>query len=295
LAGEFQAAFDHVRIRPEWRELEPETGRFHWDRLDAALDQAAALDKPIVLGPIIDLRPESLPTWLDEWIGEPDVLETLLVNHVETVIDRTKQRVQEWLVCSRTNSSAMFGFGAEVRLRLTRTLLNAARAVAPTGRFGIELDRPWGDYARPGRPLQYPLVFADTLLRTDCRPDFLSLELAFGYSAGSFCRPLLAIWEILDEFGELDLPLDVTLFHPADGAAPDSGGFEGQTPELVQAERAERMMLVALAKEDVRRVTWGCHRDPHDGAPWPGSGLIDAEGHPRPALARLLNLKRRPA
>src|SRR5262249_49909840 len=116
---------------------------------------------------------------------------------------------------------------------------------------------------------------------------------------GSYCRDPLEVSRLLDLYALLGVPLQVTLAYPASTAAdpqadPELGVAAGHwrdgcTPEG-QAQRAAAFAAPPLSQPSVRSVQWA-HLSDAEAHLFPNCGLVDAEGQPRPAFARLRELR----
>jgi hypothetical protein len=116
---------------------------------------------------------------------------------------------------------------------------------------------------------------------------------------GSYCRDLLETSRLLDFYALLGVPMQVTLGYPsAESADPDAdpdltlegGRWRGGFTLATQAEWAEAFATLALCKPFVHAVQW-CHGSDAQPHLFPHCGLADARGAPKPALARLREMR----
>jgi hypothetical protein len=129
----------------------------------------------------------------------------------------------------------------------------------------------------------------------------LNLELVMGITPrGSYCRDLLEMSRLIDLYANLGVPLQLTLAYPS-APGPDPKG----NPELrtaaghwkagingeMQADWAATAVALAAAKPSVHGIFWA-HWSDSDVHHFPHCGLLDHLGKPRPALERLLSLRK---
>ncbi|HJZ91714.1 MAG TPA: hypothetical protein VKE40_12640, partial [Gemmataceae bacterium] len=160
--------------------------------------------------------------------------------------------------------------------------------------------QPWGDYlAGPGYEYS-PFVFADTLLRAGLPFAGIELEMFCGTAPrGSYCRDLLEASRMLDLFGMLGVPVQVSLAYPSSDLADPKGDPDeriegaGQWRDFsiaTQADWATAFTALAVCKSYVVGVFWDHLSDaePHR---IPNAGLVDALGAIKPAFDRLRSLR----
>jgi hypothetical protein len=141
-----------------------------------------------------------------------------------------------------------------------------------------------------------PFIFADTLIRSGVNPWALDVEIVMGITPrGCYCRDVLETSRLLDLYALLGVPLRVTLGYPS-GNRPDTQADpeamvglgrwrDGFTP-VVQGDWAALFAELSVCKPYVQGVQWTHLSDaePHQ---FPHCGLLDAQGNPKPALAKL--------
>jgi hypothetical protein len=293
-------AFNTVTLPFSWSDIQPTEEDYQWQGHDDVLAWAQDNELAVVGGPVVDFTPARLPDWL--WLWERDLpsLVSLLCTYVETVIRRYRGRIRSWQLTTASNAADVLGLGEDELLWLTVRLAEAARQVDPNLELSIGLAQPWGEYMAIQDHTHSPFIFADTLIRSGMNLAGLDLELIHGVSPrGSYCRDTLEVSRLMDLYGLLGVPLQITLGYPsADGADPKAdpalavaaGSWRaGFSPDM-QAQWAETHVGLALCKPSVRAVTWSHFLD---GAPhqFPTCGLMDARGKPKPALKCVQELR----
>jgi len=298
--GLLARAFNSVCLPFSWKDIERGEGEYQWDSADAQVEWALAHDLKVMGGPLIDFFGVNLPDWLGRRRRDLSSLCGCLCDYVETVISRYRGRIRAWQVSAASNTAQALARGDEELLWLTLRLAEAARQIDPTLEIGLGIAQPWGEYLVAQERTHSPFLFADTLVRSGIKLSALDLEIVMAvWPRGSYCRDLLDLSRLLDLYGLLGVPLQVTLGYPsatgpdtlADNALELDGGHwhSGFTPQI-QADWAAAYTALALCKPTVRTVLWS-HAS--DAAPhlFPHCGLIDTHGNAKPALDRLRTLR----
>lgn len=297
----YTGAFNAAAVAFRWRDVEPSESQYDWAAADAAVAAAAAAGLPVTIGPLIDLAPGTLPDWAVGWEADLPGLAAFMCDYVETAVNRYKGDVRRWVVCAGFNQADAYGLVDDDRLRLAYRLYEAVAHVDPNLDLVLSIAQPWGDYLVNEDQTISPITFPDDLVRAGVRLSALELELRAGVRPrGSYTRDLLDTFRLLDTFSMLGLPLEVALGLPST-AGDDPGAADhrqslwrpawrgGPSPDA-QAEWGATVARLALALPQVRAVTWDhwSDADPHV---TPHGGLLDAQGNPKPLLARLSALR----
>ncbi|MCE9530636.1 MAG: endo-1,4-beta-xylanase [Planctomycetes bacterium] len=296
LADAYQQTFSSVCVPMTWRDVEPIEANYQWEATDRVLTWALDHQLQVTAGPLIDFSRRGVPDWLTTWEGDLPSLASFMCDYIETTVTRYRHRVRRWVISSGSNACLSLGLSEDDLIRLTARLAEAAWGIDPNLEVVIGLSQPWGEY-RSGDYFNYsPFVFADTLLRAGLPFSGFELEWHMGSAPrGIYCRDPLDASRLLDLFGMLGCPLQVSLSYPSatdrdPQADPDlqpgkSGWWHGLTP-VAQAEWAETFSSLALAKSHVIGVCWDHFTDllPHR---FPNGGLVDMAGNAKPALERL--------
>lgn len=297
----FRTAFNTVQIAIPWNEIEPEEGRIDWGQTDAVYAWAKNNGLAIVAGPVIDFSSRSLPAWLWLYEDNKDAILEAMVRFTSAAVERYRASASVWELTAAANSTAVLSLSDEEALQITAILLERVRRIDANLQLIVGLSQPWGEYLTlPGRTYS-ALSAADTLRRTGLRIAGFDIELLSGIRPrGSYHRDLLEISRLLDVYATvLGPPLRLTLGFPAsaerDPAADAEQQVVGDASDVVSDEGqrrwAESVALLTAAKPYVSGVAWWHWSDaqPHLA---PHSGLLAADGRPRPALDALKQLRR---
>ncbi len=247
------------------------------------------------------MSPIRLPSWLpSKWV-DPQVVANLMLDFLEAALERYRDQIKHWMISSGMNDPSLLELDEEESLWLNTQLYSAAHQSHPAGEFSLGLAQPWGEAVAKGSPAYSPFVYADALLRSRVMLASLDLELVFGVSPrGSVCRDRLDLSRLFDLYGLLGIPLKVTLGYPG-GSGPDAHADDvayrldpSYPPEAwtadAQAGWVDLAARLAVCKPFVSAVTYAHYTDaqPHL---FPHLGLVDGNGKPRPALAKLRELR----
>ena len=298
---EFCKAFNAVTVDLNWKDVEPAEGDYNWEPFDTLVDWCIENKLVIKGGPLIQWSQNSLPAWLWLWEEDFDNLLNFMSDFIETVISRYRGRIRLWEVTSRTNYGDALSLDEEKRVRLTVRALRVAREMDAEATYLVTLGQPWAEYMAR-RDYEYsPLNFADALIRADLGLGAIGLELAMGYEKdASYSRDLLEISEMLDRYAMLGVPLHVSLAAPSGWSADDMassgwsygwGTWHGGWNEQTHADWLEQTIRLVTCKPYVQEVSCGHFSDaaPHEFAL---GGLVRADGSAKPALERVLRLRK---
>ena len=129
----------------------------------------------------------------------------------------------------------------------------------------------------------------------------LALEMNLGYwPGGTLPRDLLEISRQVDRWGLLGLPLLISLTSASEeGPDPQAASSEpaiagGISPLLSprgQAEVVEQLVPLLLSKSSVHGIIWSQLDESHS-HDFAHGGLVDAQGNPKPAFARLAEIRK---
>jgi hypothetical protein len=294
------AAVNTVSLPMSWKTVEPTESQYRWEAVDAPLAWAASKNLRIAAGPLIDFSHAGLPDWLWLWEGDLPSLSSFMCDYVETAVGRYHKAVRRWHLTAASNIADVLKLSEDDLLWLTARLAEAAWQIDPELELVIGVSQPWGEYMARAEHTYSPFVFADTLMRAGLKLAALDVEWLMGYSPrGSYCRDLLDASRVLDLYAMLGTPIQVSLGY-ASSAEPDtlagpsltaSAGHwkDGFTPS-VQADWAADFAALAVCKPFVKSAYW-CQLNDAEAHQFPHCGLLDTAGKPKPALARLRQLR----
>jgi hypothetical protein len=294
-----RATFNNVCLSLTWAAVQPREGDFQWEAYDQLLDWALSQGFLVSGGPVIDFSSTSVPSWLQRRTMSLASIASFACTYAATLVKRYRGRIRTWLLTAGANANSLLGLGEEEMLWLALRVAEAARQIDPGIEVLLGLVQPFGDYLARQARRHSPFVFADTLIRSGLNPAALDLEIVMGVSGrGSYCRDLLEASRLMDLYGFLGVPLQITLGFPSgsddDRASPElavnAGSWrDGFTPAM-QAEWAASFAGLAMCKPNVRSVQWVHWSDvePHL---FPACGLVDARGQVKSAVERLRLLR----
>lgn len=295
----FRLAFNTACVPLTWRMIEPTESDYNWAEADAAIDWAIDRKLRVCAGPLIDFSEAGLPDFARRLGSDPITLKSLMCDYVETAISRYRGKVSRWLITTGASGAAV-DFSEEDLIRLTAMAADAAWQIDSNLQLAFGISQPWGDYLAGGGYEYSPFVYADTLLRAGLPFCGIDLEWYLGTSPrGTYCRDVLEASRLLDLFGLLGVPVQVSMAYPS-SAGPDpnahpstvvagAGRWRDFTPET-HADYAERFASLATCKSFVSGVLWEHLSDagPHR---FPNAGLVDGAGMIKPAFDRLRSLR----
>ena len=263
--------------------VQPERGDFDFAQLDALVALAELTDKRVRAALIWDLV---LPTWLtDEPLPREEVRE-ILGDHVRTLVERYRGRVDEWIVVnepldddgSLTRSVWLEALGE----RYIADAFRIARRADPAATLILNEIA-----AERGEKFEGLLRLSRNLVRDDVPVDAVGLQ-NHTNTQNFPSREILA--DDLARIASLGLDAQITEMDVE---------LDTDRPEASELRRqADAYRAAARACVQARRCTgftvWGV-TDPHS---WKGAAskalLFDAEGEPKPAARAVLGVLARP-
>ncbi len=286
--------FDLIVIPLRWRDLEVEEGVYNWEPVDRWMEWAAGEGKPIIAGPLLDFSKAAVPKWMYVWQHDYDTCRDLVYEHMARVVHRYRSLVGMWNIASGLNINDNFEFSADQMLDLTRTASLLVRQARKGARTMIELRQPFGEHGARKRQSMPPFTFLDRLVQEGIKLDAIGVQLLFGQrKAGRASRDLMQISSVLDRFFLLETPILVSAMGvPSEIVDPDGGYWHKEWSPEQQARWVSRMFSSAMSKPFIESVFWTDLYD-HPHADLACSGLITKEGQPKPALTRLIALRKR--
>jgi hypothetical protein len=185
---------------------------------------------------------------------------------------------------------------------LTRTAVVAVRDVARTARVLVELQSPAAEQWRGAKGTAWPTSFLQGLVAANLNLTAAGVRFTQGGGADP-ARDLMTTAGLLDGYVGRELPIFVTGFGvPSSGdgsrATLERGTWRGRasddampawSPET-QARWGASLLTIALARTFIEGAWWSRLQDVRGGA---ADGVIDADGNPKPILAKLLEIRQR--
>ena len=296
--------FGVIMIETPWSIIQPQPGRFDFAGIDRWIAWAKDRKIPVVLGPLVDLRPEVLPQWVIDGPAEYSDLCKLIWEHQQQIVSRYAEDIAIWCVASGVHVNRLARLGHEQMIDITRRGAVLVRQADRQAKVLVELIQPFDDEIADCpdsvRGYEYAVRALDEGVHIDC----FGLRIDCGLPRnGCESRDLLSMSDAIDGIGRLERPLMVTGFTaPASELGVAAGTWhEPWSPER-QARWAASIYGIALGKltqrGDVTRdarvgvvesVLWGGFQDLEGGTP---IGLLDEAGRPRKVLHQLAAVRR---
>lgn len=289
-----KAEFDIIVIPIRWNEIEAEEGKFDWGVTDRWVEWARELEKPIVMGPLLDFSKRSLPEWMNVWKHDYDTCRDHAYDFVEQVVGRYKAVVGIWNIASGLNLNDHFEFTSDQMIDLTRMVVLHVRQARPGARTMLELVQPFGEYCTKNRDAVSPFHFVDRVMREGIRFDALGVQLLFGRSEGGMhTRDIMQISSMLDRFFLLEVPVFVSALGVPSMTVDDWGGWwRGKWDPEIQSKWITQVFALAMSKPFVESIFWTDLVD-HEDARFNGAGLINSAGQLKPSFTRFRDLRKR--
>ena len=306
--GYFLKAMDLVTLPLYWNRFEPEDGKPGFDRVDAlvALAERHGLTPK---GHPLSWYNNSLPAWIAD---KPlDGILARLRSRIREIVTHYRRWIKIYDVINEAH-----GWANDLRLspeelrHVTRIAAEETRAADPDALLIVNACIVFGDFRAAGLndhtetvlPMQTPYEYFRDLIREDVPFDRIGLQL---YNPG---RDMLELSLCLDRYASLGKPIHITeLGVPSDpnddphafarnldvdinGMFWYAGRWHGDWDEEKQADWAARFYSICYSKPAIEAVVWWSFRDTH--VFLPHSGLARRDGTPKPALERLIALRK---
>ncbi len=297
-----QKTCDFITMPMRWVEMEPAEGEYAFARTDRWIEWAIRTAKlPVVAGPVVDFRPQSVPDWLYIWENDYETLRELVYEHMKAVVTRYRRTISRWTVCSGLHANRNFSFTFEQMIDLTRICVLVVRKLHPKAKVHVEIVEPWGEHHSSDRRSLPPTLYAEMLAQAGIQFDALALRVQMGVPApGLATRDLMAFSAMLDQYAALDRPIAISAVGaPAapievtddDHKGRSGGWWRSPWSNQAQADWASAVLSVALAKPFVQSVCWQDLIDPPASGEMPRGGLAGSDGVARPVLDRLADIR----
>ena len=293
----FFNTFSAAAVPIEWRRVEPVEGAYEWEPLDKLVAACRRNRCVIRAGPLLDLAPGGLPSWLAPWAADFLNLQSFVCDFMETAVSKYAGSIRIWEVSARGNSGGGLALTEEQRLSVTARCIEAAQKSDTEAQLFVRINQPWGEYQATAGNRLTPYQFADALVRSRLGLKGVNLEIAVGYlPAGDLNRDLLSVSRLIDLWSLLGVQLHVTLAFPSSSSDDPRADSEFKVHEsspwregwgdAAQANWADDYVGMIMAKPQVTGVFWSHF---HDGHPhrFPHAGAIDSGGEAKPILDAL--------
>lgn len=285
--------FDILFFSLRWNEIEVEEGRYNWDPIDRWVQWAQKEDIPFVLGPLLDFSKDAIPKWMYVWQHDYSTLRDLAYEHVERIVQRYGSVVGMWNIAAGINVNDNFQFTPEQMIDLTHMTSLIVRQAHKGARTMIDLVQPFGEYTSRNKNSLSPLTYLDQIIQEGVQIDCVGVQLLFGHSKEGFTtRNLMHLSSMLDRYMAMELPILVSAMGvPSEPVGDIAGWWHKPWSPQMQSRWVSRAFVIAMSKPNIESVIWSDLYD-HDGSYLPLGGLVDATGRSKPALSRLVNLRK---
>lgn len=301
LADDYCATFNSAVVRLNWVDIESDSGKHDYEPARTTIQWCASKGLRVIGGPLIDFRERLLPQWL--YLIEDDFESFLSAarQFVERTVGEFRGSVQLWNCAAGLNTPGPLELDDEQIMRLALVVLQAVRRTDPNTPAVLTFDQPFGEYLAKHRNGISPLHFADALARSGLGMAGLGLEVRVNYTnGGTLPRSAVEFGEMIDRWATLGMPLLVQIGVPG-GSGADAQAMIPSEPLKVpgaavdhaaeQLRIAGPLIRTLLAKHVVHGVVWDGWSDVERHVV-SHSGLIAADGTPRPLLGYLTRLRR---
>jgi hypothetical protein len=298
--------FDVIALRTPWALIERKEGKRDFSAIDAWASWCVQEKKALVLGPIVDFgttdgEARALPPHALAARKDAKKFRELVWNQARAVGERYGAATPIFIATSGANCAGWHEEGIERMVDLTRTAVVAVRDVARAARVVVELQSPGAEHWRGAKGTAWPTAFLQGLVAANLGLSAAGVRFTQGGGADP-ARDLMTTAGLLDGYVGRELPIFVSGFgvpSASDGsrAASSRGVWRGRTAEdavpswspETQARWGASFLTVALARIFIEGAWWSRLQDERGGA---SDGVIDADGNPKPVLAKLLEIRR---
>ena len=182
-------------------------------------------------------------------------------------------------------------------------LVAQVKTILPNAKTLVSITQPFGEYhAKQGVGVP-PMLYAEMVAQAGVNFEAFGLEIEMGVpKPGNFTRDLFQLSCLLDKFSTLGRPVYITAVCRPGRNTTDSGdesngkldpsqGGRWHKPwdQQLQAEWIEAFYKLAFSKPYVESVAWGNLADLSHTIP--GGGLLDDMLKPKPAYAKIQELR----
>jgi hypothetical protein len=295
--------FDYAIVPMSWKQLQPQENAFNTQPIDDWIEFLGKRRVPTIAGPLVRLDRGHVPDWMVIWEHDFDALRDTAYEYVQKVVTRYRRAVSAWNVVAGLQTNASFQLTFEQIIDMTRLLVAQVKTVLPTARTLVTITHPFGEYHAKNRGSVPPLLYAEMVSQAGITFDGFGLELELGVpQPGMFMRDLFQVSSMLDRFATLGRPVFLTAVGVPGRAMADpddssqgrmdpsfAGRWRKPWDPALQAEWMEAVYQVALSKPFVESIAWANLADVNHTLP--GGGLLDDMLRPKPAYAKLQQLR----
>lgn len=293
------ASSDYLHLPMRWIDLEPQEGAYSFASTDRWIEWAVRKARlPVFAGPVVDFRTEDAPDWIYIWENDYETLRELVYEHLKAVVTRYRRTVARWTVASGLHVNSNFRMSYEQIMDLTRLCVLLVKKLQPSAKVLLEIDEPWGEHYAASRQSIPPALYAETVCQAGIPVDAIALRMTMGVPRrGCAARDLMEISAILDRYAAIERPILVSACAvpsrpvpaPEGEALSEPGYWREPWSEHMQTAWLANVAAVALAKPFVQGLCWSELADQPSAPPL---GLLTPPATPKPALERLITIRR---
>jgi hypothetical protein len=295
--------FGVLMIETPWNLLQPEEGQFDFSFVDRWIEWAVRRRLPVVMGPLVDLREDTVPQWASIYAEDYELLCKLLWEHQEQVVSRYANHVAIWSVASGINVNRLVKLDNDQMIDLTRRTAVLVRQAHRNAKVLVELVHPFDDQVAACTESVPGYEYAARTLDEGVHVDCFGLVIECGLPTnGCEVRDLLSLSDAIDHFGRLERPLLITgLRVPSADIGEGAGRWHCSWSQDRQAQWATSMFGIAMGKMTnrgdtararavgvVEGVLWSGLEDVSEGQE---TGLLDTSCAPRKVMTQLATVR----
>ncbi len=283
--------FDMIALPLSWAKIERSPGKFDFSSITPWFDWATKAGRTILAGPVIDLNPANVPSWIAAKRGDYSALRDGIWNFSDAIGREFAGRTGMWNIASGMNDNDWWPLNLEQMVELSRRAVVGLRQTRKTVPTLLEIPRPFGHEVavRPGAVT--PRALVDALVTDGIHIDCLMLQFVMGEtSSGRLTRDLLEMSALLDAYRPLRKSIFVALGAPSSVGDSTAGYWRTTWSTSSQAAWASRMFSIAMSKPHVGMVLWESLMD--GDASQPTHGVLSGDRKAKPILQTLVSLRR---
>jgi hypothetical protein len=285
---------DLALIPTPWTVIEASQGRHSWEQVDRWVLWARERRKRLLMGPLLDLRPGGLPSWVLPLLKDLPKFEAKLYDFVRETAIRYGPHAPSWVMAAGVNSNEVATLSAGEMMRVVRHVSVTLRQALPAARGFVEVADPFGERSPADNGAIGAIAFVRMLVSDGVKFDAVGVPLLAGDPQHG-TRDLMQVAAMLDRFvSRKEMPPIYVSALGAPSSAPAEpgiGAWREPWSERAQAAWCSMAFQVAMANKKVSFVIWDRWRD-EAGTGIRSSGMFAADGSPKQVAVRLLSLRR---
>lgn len=298
-------SFDYVILPIPWRMVQPTEQDFLTQQIDEWVEVLTRRRIPIIAGPLLSLGEQDVPDWMYIWENEFDTMRDLCLEYLHKIVYRYRKAVSVWNVIAGMGSNTLFPMSFEQSIEFTRLMVAQVKNVMPGARTLVTICHPFGEQRQRITSGAPPLLYAEMVAQSGISFEGFGIELEVGVPVpGMYTRDMFQYSSLLDRFSGFGKPVFLTAVGvPGRSSADPSDRSEGTLNPAeagrwrrpwdaqLQAEWIDSLYRITFSKPFVESIAWANVADMHQSLP--GGGLLDDMLQPKPAFAKLQELRER--